>query len=452
MGKLILIILLGLLLRVISINQSLWLDEATSVLVARDYTFGDILTKFSPGDFHPPLYYLTLKVWILLFGSTEIVVRMLSVLFGIATIPVIYGIGKTILSKDMGLVAALFLATAPLHVYYSQEARMYAMETLLATIVAYFVIKKNFVWLMIVSVILLYTDYLPVFLLVSFFLYFVIYERKYYRQAISWIVATGISFIPWMTTFFSQLESGFLVHENAPIWWSTLGRTSLKEIALVPVKFMIGRISSYDKVIYAGVIGIPSLFYAFLFVKALFLWEKTKFLWLWLLVPIITGAILGLWLSVFSYFRFIFVLPAFYILLTVGAMSLGKKGSKFAITGILVINLATTGIYLFESRFHREDWRGAVGFIEENSRGKRSATFFPSTNQSDPYKYYGITVPYFGRADSVENFNKIWLMRYVQPIFDPEDSLRKKIENGGYTKLKEHDFNGVVVWEYENWN
>ena len=39
-------------------------------------------------------------------------------------------------------------------------------------------------------------------------------------------------------------------------------------------------------------------------------------------------------------------------------------------------------------------------------------------------------------------------MRYVQPIFDPQDNLRKKVEES-YKKTREKDFNGVTVWEYE---
>ena len=80
------ILLIGLILRLISINQSFWLDEATSVWVARDFSLKDILTKFSPGDFHPQLYYLILKAWIALFGSGEVAVRTMPVLLGLLTV------------------------------------------------------------------------------------------------------------------------------------------------------------------------------------------------------------------------------------------------------------------------------------------------------------------------------------------------------------------------------
>lgn len=68
-------LVLGLVLRLVSLNQSLWLDEATTALVAK-MSFTDIFTKFLPGDFHPPLYYLLIKVWVFLFGDSEVVLRI----------------------------------------------------------------------------------------------------------------------------------------------------------------------------------------------------------------------------------------------------------------------------------------------------------------------------------------------------------------------------------------
>lgn len=59
--KLGILFLLAFLIRLIAINQSLWLDEATSVMVVKHLTYGEILFKFSPFDFHPPGYYFFLK-------------------------------------------------------------------------------------------------------------------------------------------------------------------------------------------------------------------------------------------------------------------------------------------------------------------------------------------------------------------------------------------------------
>ena len=162
------ILFLGLVLRIFSINQSFWLDEATSATVAKHLSFTDIISKFSPGDFHPPLYYLTLKLWTLPFGVNEFSARSLSIVAALATIYFTYLIGKTYFEKNTGLMAAILLAVAPLHIYYSQEARMYSLQTLFVTMSVYFFVKltkKHHLghWLLFSLTLVLVgmTDYLP---------------------------------------------------------------------------------------------------------------------------------------------------------------------------------------------------------------------------------------------------------------------------------------------------
>src|SRR4030043_1229997 len=95
---LIFILFLALILRLISLNQSFWLDETTSGYVARDFNFRQIINGFAPGYFHPPLYYLLLRVWGLFFGFSEVALRSLSVVFGVGSVWIIYKI-----AKEMGL-------------------------------------------------------------------------------------------------------------------------------------------------------------------------------------------------------------------------------------------------------------------------------------------------------------------------------------------------------------
>lgn len=460
---LLLVVLLGLILRLISVNQSLWLDEATSVLVARDFSFSDIITRFSPGDFHPPLYYFLLKIWTGIFDATEIGARSLSVILGLATIPLVFLIGRKLLNKEAGFIAALFFATAPLHIYYSQEARMYVPATFFASLVVLFFIKilqaakwslANAVFLAVSTVLLVYTDYPPIFLILSLAAFLLLFNRiKLVKEPRKWLLFVFISvlfFIPWIPIFISQLTSGISVKSLLPGWWQVLGRTSPKELFLVPVKFAIGRISSYDKVLYGAFVSIPLVLFSLLFLEAAKIWNKTRLLWFWLVGPILLAAIFGLFATGFSYFRLLFTLPAFYLLLAAGSFSLSGKWQRLAVTSVLVVNIIATSIYLFSPRFHREDWRGATSWIEENSKDKNAVTLFVTSGQREAYAYYAKNVASYGPEGlGKEGFDTIWLMRYVQPIFDPDDNLRQKVEGLGYKKVQEKDFNGVVVFRYE---
>lgn len=126
-----LIIFLALVLRVVQLDyQPLWWDEGYSVFFATR----DFLTMLARTavDIHPPFYYALMQIWILLFGQSVIVLRLLSVAIGVATVPLIYLVGRQLFNRRVGLIASLLLAVSPLHVYYSQEVRMYGLLTLFA--------------------------------------------------------------------------------------------------------------------------------------------------------------------------------------------------------------------------------------------------------------------------------------------------------------------------------
>ena len=178
--------------------------------------------------------------------------------------------------------------------------------------------------------------------------------------------------------------------------------------------------------------------------------SREGLVWLWLVVPVILSAVLGLWLPVFSYFRLLYVLPAMYILLAIGASKL-KKHSGIAILFVLIVNLLSTGMYLFNTKFHREDWRGLVSHIESNHTGN-SVTIFAANSQMEAFDYYSNGLSRSGPDGVSGEYDTIWLMRYVQDVFDPDDRVRMNIEDLDYKRVNELDFNGIVVYQYENSN
>ncbi|HEY9421906.1 MAG TPA: glycosyltransferase family 39 protein [Thermoanaerobaculia bacterium] len=82
-------------------------------------------------DLHPPLAYLLYMFWIDLFGTSEVAVRSLPMLLGLASVALIGFLGRRIGGVWVGLAAAAFLASNPLHIAYSQEARPYALAVTL---------------------------------------------------------------------------------------------------------------------------------------------------------------------------------------------------------------------------------------------------------------------------------------------------------------------------------
>jgi mannosyltransferase len=111
-------------------RQSFWLDELVTVSLL-DRGLGDVVREIPRTEATPYLYYLVAWAWSSVFGLGEVGLRSLSALAGTATIPVTYLAGAVLVSRRTGVVAAALVATNPFLVWYSQEARSYALLTLL---------------------------------------------------------------------------------------------------------------------------------------------------------------------------------------------------------------------------------------------------------------------------------------------------------------------------------
>lgn len=187
------ILIIGLVMRFVQINQSLWLDEAIGAIAAKNFSYTHLITDFLKSDNHPPLYYLVLKFWTSVFGYSEISLRLPSILFGLGTIYLTYLIAKTITkSKYIPIVAAFLVSISSFFIYYSQEARMYAMAAFLASLAIYAYIKllrkSNNYWWAVFSVsitALIFTDYMPIFLFPVFWIWSIIAKEKIWVGLIS---------------------------------------------------------------------------------------------------------------------------------------------------------------------------------------------------------------------------------------------------------------------------
>ena len=112
-------------------SQSYWYDESATVdLVNRG--FFSMLGEIPDIESTPPVYYAVAWVWAQVFGSDEAGLRSLSAVAGIGAVAFTWAAGRRLLGAWTSLVAAALVAASPLLVWYSQEARAYALLTLLA--------------------------------------------------------------------------------------------------------------------------------------------------------------------------------------------------------------------------------------------------------------------------------------------------------------------------------
>ena len=131
------ILVLGLMLRLVGLDQSLWLDEAISVKAVRDFGVGGIINEFARGDFHPPLYYLLVHGFMQIFGESEWI-RLLSTVFFILTLIPVYYLAKKLINKTAAWVSTVLVAFSPILFIYAFEARSYALLTLISVLTTLF--------------------------------------------------------------------------------------------------------------------------------------------------------------------------------------------------------------------------------------------------------------------------------------------------------------------------
>lgn len=381
--KIIILFLIAFFIRLVAINQSLWLDEAISARVVKDFSFHQIINQFSPFDFHPPFYYLFLKLWTNFFGYSEISLRLPSVFFSLISAWFIYLSTKLFKNQKTGFWAAAFFLFNPLIVYYSQEARMYLMATMFVSIGFYFFIKnrqyllsKDFLLMNLFFLLAFYTFYGVIFFIVSFFVFF-IYKKKYQAFLFSFLIFIFGFFL--ITPLLSQqLINSQISLNNVRYWSLVLGKADLKNLLLIPVKFAIGRISFYPKWFYWLVAGVWTAFVFLSFIKVFLKNKKVFFnLGLFFILPLVLGFLFSFFKPMLQYFRFIYLI----IVLSIGlALIDDLKIKKIIVVGFLFFSL----VYLLFPQFYREDWKKMAEFIQKNKIKK----VFIIKTASDPLIYY----------------------------------------------------------------
>lgn len=133
----VLILLLATGLRFYRLDaQSFWNDEGNAARAAERPV--PLILEAAAGDIHPPGYYLLLHFWRALVGESEFALRALSAFCSVTAVAFTYSLGRRLLGKAVGLGGGLLAALSPLSVYYSQEARMYALLGLFSVASTYF--------------------------------------------------------------------------------------------------------------------------------------------------------------------------------------------------------------------------------------------------------------------------------------------------------------------------
>lgn len=234
-----LILMSGFAFRVIGLGRNgLWNDEMYAVAVSR-LPMQDFIPAVSSWG-HPPVYYLLGRVW---FGlvSNEIWSRSLSVVAGVATIFIVYLLGKELFNRQVSLWAAALVAFSPFLIAYSRDATPYSWLTFLALLSLYFLTKSvvysgwyNWLLYTLITAIVLFTHLLGVVLLLANTVFFFIIRIKKRRSVSMFLASQAILFVVLFGSWLLSRDAQGIINPRLFPWVITL-----KKVVLAPF-FLLG--------------------------------------------------------------------------------------------------------------------------------------------------------------------------------------------------------------------
>jgi 4-amino-4-deoxy-L-arabinose transferase-like glycosyltransferase len=356
--------------------ESLWLDETFSVAVARgswSYLFEQIV-----GDFHPPLYFVLLKLWFAVTDESGWAARLLSVVWSVGVVAATYAAGRTFVDRGTGILAAAIVAVAAFQVEYAQEARMYSLLALLATVstIAFGRLDEprrneesgrrppivtGWWWAYVAaSTALAYTHAVGAFVILAHALAAIIewWRLPNYRRTMErWLMATavvGLAFVPWLSVFalqFSTVQRGFWIEAPAigdlPHTIEVFAGSLALAVVLVPL-VVIGAVA-------------PRRADA----------EETMSaargtLVCWLIVPIVAPFLASLVGAPIFLPKYTIAASVPFALLAAAGMR-RLPGPATVLTAAVVLGLSIQSLAGFHGTLRKDDWRGAIGDIEANA-------------------------------------------------------------------------------------
>jgi mannosyltransferase len=200
------------LLRFVRLDASgFWFDEAVTSELLK-LPLGSMISHLPNTELTPPLYYLLAWPWTRVFGAGESGLRSLSALCGVAVVPVAYAIVGEIASRRAALVTAAVVAFNPLLIWYSQEARPYALLVLLCALSLMFALRRRIAWWAVVSALALLTHYFAAFLFVPEALWLLHVDRRRLAVLVAGglVACVGLALTPLAVHEAHRVGSGYI--------------------------------------------------------------------------------------------------------------------------------------------------------------------------------------------------------------------------------------------------
>jgi len=471
------VILLGALLRLPTLGrQGIWFDEAVTIAFGST-GWANLMWALLVDGVHPPLFYMLTKLLLPLTGTTEFGVRFLSTVPALLTIPLIYRLGQALFDRRAGLLAAGLLAMNPLHIWLSQEARMYGLFFLLVTASMLFFWRamqtnqtRYWVGLFLVNTLVFNVHYFSLLLPAIQFAVILSRLKEYIPQFRRWVVTqflAGLAFLPWLAAMAGREYQSFGI--------GSLQSPSLLDVPLTLWNFAGG----YSTYLLAPLAGLVVTLFALALLNGLrpeerkISFAQVLLIW-WLFLPIGVVWLVSQRRSFYADKYFSLVIPGLLLLLAFGAVRIKRSSwRRLMVTGLILATgygVVNTG---YDPAFYRDNWRDLVAYVSQHEQpGDVILLYTPHIKLPFDYYYRGDmprepisqVLEYLPLEPLTTGHQRAWVVYPYSrhPNHDPRRPLRP---NGGWQEdadrnpllvewfddrsddvLDYHHFRGMELW------
>jgi len=455
--------------------KSIWVDEASSIGIAR-LGWRDFFLILWNREANMAAYLLLLRFW-LFFGDKEAFVRGLSVLFSVATLPIVYLLGKRLFGRASGLLGAWLLAMNAFHIRYAQETRSYAMVVFLVFLATLLLVRNlqesgDAHWAAYagICVLAVYTH-----LFAGFFVLSHVAALSFLRKAkVDW-PAIRRGFL-WFALGVLPLGVYSLSRGTESVSW-------LPKMSLATVLSFLVSISGNSGL---SLLALQGIALAVLAYGGWSIWHRKGFVeedWGYVLIPVMFFLPLALTCGI-SLFKPFFLgrylnpcVPAWCLLVGAGLARIRPVLLAVLIGAILAVFSVAGAVSYYRNDLDvtRGDWRSASAFIIDHGRPAddvfylnffgmpleyyRSlrtppATWPQSVTSRDGRLHYNdfLRLPIADRLrDARPAGNRVWLLLEVahEPDTDPANQLLRAYFGKGRRLAEERKFDFISVELYE---
>lgn len=469
-------------------RQSLWEDEYNSVW--------RITASVHPmwKDGHGFLYFALLYLWSFL-GTSEVVLRAFSVLWGAAAVALVYAVGCRLLNRRAALYGTLIFATSPYLISYSQEIR-YITLTLATTLLAMHVFRSAVLrrdaawwWACGAASLLAFFTFLATLLLPVVQGLYLLGSRLRRPLIRRWLVCQIVIFVLFGLWFvngthfpraFTEARAAGRPVLSSPVLFPFSGEFNKVRAAVIPYTFFSMSpgfsLGPAPRELYADRSLAPLLPYVPLLVLLAALYgglllcgwmalrerrESRTLLLLWMIVPVLGAFGIAKVLNLFYDIRYLaMIFPAYMLFLAAGMAGLRRGGVRLLLlAAVLAVHGAALANYYFDPKYAREDTRSAARFLASTA-GPADAVLVVGTLSSLPH-YYGGNPPLVefdnseGAAQPLGDrlrqlgakHERIWLVQIRPWQVDREGRVKAALD-GSYNLVHRREFPGVEVYGY----